>query len=408
MLRLICGMGLCLGWTTAVAAQERLSLEQALQLALRNNPRITAARQRVAAAQGRVDSARSHPNPELQLIPAGKIDDAQLVLFQPTELLSGRRTLRHRAARAEAAAAEADLHAEMLALTFDVTTAYVAWQEAVKVQQLTEKSVALARRLHETAQKQFDAGDVPRAHVIRTRIELASAEQELTAARAMTDMRRAALNTLLARAPHTLAAPADDLTYTPREVDVSDLIGIALAQRPEIQAAQFNAQSGEFIVQFARAQRRPDLLFEWRSVRLTRHEGRAVGVGLSFPLLDFGRIRGEVRAAAAEAAARRALLVQVQQTVALEVEAALRRLRAAREQVEIYTKRISPDVEELMKMMQAGYPEGVTLLEVIDAQRTLTTTGIQFVRAVAEHQRALTELERAIGGTLPASDAARR
>lgn len=405
MLRFIFGMGLCLWWTTAEAAQNaespRLSLHQSLQLALQNNPRITAARQRVAAAQGRLSSARSHPNPELQLIPAGKIDDAQLTLFQATEFLSGKRTFRSRAASAEAAAAEADLRAEMLALTFDVTTAYVEWQEAVKVQQLTEESVLLARRLHETAQKQFDAGDVPRAHVVRTRIELAHIEQELTTARMTTDVRRAALNTLLARAPDTSILPADDLTYTPREVDASQLQHVALSQRPELHAAQFSVQSSEFTVKFAQAQRCPDLIFELRSVSLKRNEGRPIGAGLSFPLFDFGRIRGEVRAAKAEVAERHALLTQAQQTVALEVETALRRLWASQEQVEAYAKRIVPDAEELMKMIQAGYPEGVTILEVIDAQRTLTTMRIGYAQAVADYHLALAELERAIGGKLP-------
>ncbi len=405
MLRFIFGMGLCLWWTTAEAAQKvespHLSLHQALQLALQHHPRI-------AAAQGRLGSARSHPNPELQLIPAGRIDDAQLVLFQPTEFLSGKRTFRSRAASAEGQAAEADLRAAILSLTFDVTTAYVEWQEAVKVQQLTEESVALARRLHETAQKQFDAGDVPRAHVVRTRIELTRAEQELTAARATTDVRRAALNTLLARPPDTPAVPADDLTYTPRDVDAALLQRVALSQRPEIQVARFGVQSGEFTVKFAQAQRRPDLIFELRSVSLQRNEGRPIGVGLSLPLFDFGRIRGEVRTAKAEVAERHALLTQAQQTVALEVETALRRLHAAREQVEAYASRILPDAEELMKMIQAGYPEGVTLLEVIDAQHTLTATRIGYAQAVADYQRALAELERAVGGKLPVRDAAAR
>jgi len=412
LLRFILGMGLCLGWTTAGGAQNaelpRLSLSQALQLALQNNPRITAARQRVAAAQGRLSSARSHPPPELQLIPAGKIDDGQLVLFQSTEFLSGKQTFRSRAASAEAQAAEADLRAAVLSLAFDVTVAYVGWQEAVKVQQWTEESVALARRLHETAQKQYDAGDVPRAHVVRARIELTRVEQELVAARATTDVRRAALNALLARPPDALALPAEDLTYTPRDVDAARLHHLAASQRPEIQAAQFSAQSRTFAVKFAQAQRRPDLIFEWRSVSLRRNEGRSIGVGLTFPLFDFGRIRGEVQAAKAEAAERSALLTQTQQAVALEVETALRQLQAARERVEAYASHILPDAEELMKMMQAGYPEGVTMLEIIDAQRTLTTARIGYAQAVADYQRAIAELERAIGGKLPMRDATAR
>lgn len=95
MLRFIFGVGLCLWWTTAEAAQSvatpRLSLHQSLQLAPRNNPRITAAPSRERKRAVILRSARSHPNPELQLIPAGKIDDAPLVLFQPTEFLSGKR-----------------------------------------------------------------------------------------------------------------------------------------------------------------------------------------------------------------------------------------------------------------------------------------------------------------------------
>lgn len=403
MLRLFFGVGLGVVLWARMACAESLTLSQAVQQALQQNPRVLAARQRIVAAQGRLTSARSHPHPDLFLNPLGVIEDSQLTLEQRFEVLNGKRTFRAQSANATVQAAQADLRAVELAVTADVTQAYFDLLLALRAQQLTEEAVKLVRALHEAAQKAFDAGDVPRTHVVRTRIELTRAEGELVRTQSEVDVRRAALNTLLARDPATSLTPADELRYEPRnfDFDVDGLKRLALQQRPEAQTAQFALQGSQSRVKLARAERLPDLAFQFKREKLSESNARA-GLGLVLPLFDFGRIRGATKAARAEVAEQSALLMLTQQQIVLEVETAYRHAQAARQLVESYEKRTVPDANDLMQMVEQGYRAGgVTLLDVIDAQRTLSATRLEYAQAIAQYRKSLAELERAVGGQLP-------
>ncbi|NCQ31412.1 MAG: TolC family protein [Armatimonadetes bacterium] len=375
----------------------RLSLQECLQQALQGNPSLQAARQRMVAAGGRLTAARALPNPEVQVVPVGSANDNPVIVTQVFEVL-GKRKHRARTAESEKQVAEHELRAVELAVLAAVSAAYVDLQEAERAQALAEEAAKLARSLHEAAQRQFDLGDVARAHVVRTRLQVGRVEQESVTARGEVAVRAAALNWLLGREAATPVAPAEELQYAELE-PAPELKARALTQRPEVQAAEAGLSARSQAVELARAQRNPDLFFQ---TRLGHDDGGGrsglTALGLTVPGWDWGSVRGQVREAQANLAEQRALLTAAQNAVSLEVEAALRRLQTSREIVQRYQTQVVPDAEELMKMTQVGYEQGATgYLEVIDAQQSLTDARTALARAVAEHQRNVVELRRAAG-----------
>jgi cobalt-zinc-cadmium efflux system outer membrane protein len=294
--------------------------------------------------------------------------------------------------QAEAAATQRDL-------VFEVKTAYVELLLAREVVALNEALGQTARQFRDAAQRQFDLGNVPRIQVERADIELARAEQELLRAQSDASVREAELNTWLGRDAATPIALADPLKFLAVEVNEPELWPRALAQRPEVRAAEAEWQARKSQVALTAAERRPDLLVEGRRNEFGSNSQNALRLSLTFPLLDRGAIRLEVKAAQADVREQEALLVQVQNQVRLEVRTALAHVQQARALTERYEQDIVPHTERLVQTIQRGFDAGAsTMLDVLDAQRTLRSVQTEYRQAIADYLQALAELEWATGG----------
>ena len=191
-------------------------------------------------------------------------------------------------------------------------------------------------------------------------------------------------------------------------VSLEELKELALKQRPEVLAAQSRLAAQRFAVKSAQAQRLPDFFVLTRfgeSERALSFTAPRLGIGITLPFLDFGRIRGEVKAAKAQVAEQEALLEQTKRVVLADVETAVKKLIAAQTVVERYRQHIIPSAEDLLKRVKEAYAEGgSTLLEIIEAQQTWRTVRKELVEAIANYPKALANLERAIGGSIPPSN----
>ncbi|MFN4179277.1 MAG: TolC family protein, partial [Armatimonadota bacterium] len=383
------------------------SLSEAITLALKQHPLLVAARQRIEAARGKRVSAKALPNPSLAFVPLGTIADNPLLLEQTIELPS-KRSFRVKASENEFAATFTDYRAAELEVTFAVKVAYIDLQAALAIQRLTEEAIELTNTLHDLAQKQYAIGAVTFVHVSRMDIERQRMEQELVRAQSEVIVKQVALNLALGQDPSTPILPADELSYQPLTVSLEELKELAMKQRPEISAAQSRLFAQRFVVKSAQAQRLPDFFLLTRfgeSERALRFNSPRFGIGITLPFFDFGRIRGEVQAAKAQVAEQEALLEQTKRVILAEVETAVKKLTAALTVVEEYRQRIVPTAEDLLKRMQAAYAEGgSTLLEVIDAQQTWRIVRKEFVEAIANYQKALATLEKAIGYSISSSN----
>jgi cobalt-zinc-cadmium efflux system outer membrane protein len=378
-------------------------MDEAVRLALANHPTIAAAQQRLDAAQFHLQAAASGPNPEVQLNPflgpaaVGGSDEA-LIVAQVIEI-SGRRRMRTHVANAHRSGVQAEAAATQRDLVFEVKTAYVELLLAREVVALNEALGQTARQFRDAAQRQFDLGNVPRIQVERADIELARAEQELLRAQSDASVREAELNTWLGRDAATPIALADPLKFQAVEVNEPELWPRALAQRPEVRAAEAEWQARKSQVALTAAERRPDLLVEGRRNEFGSNSQNALRLSLTFPLLDRGAIRLEVKAAQADVREQEALLVQVQNQVRLEVRTALAHVQQARALTERYEQDIVPHTERLVQTIQRGFDAGAsTMLDVLDAQRTLRSVQTEYRQAIADYLQALAELEWATGG----------
>ncbi|MBM3473396.1 MAG: TolC family protein [Armatimonadetes bacterium] len=383
-------------------AVARLTMDEAVALAVEHSPAVAAASGARDAKAGELRTAGSLPPLELLVVPAGTFNDSPIIASQRLDLL-GKRGRAARVAREEVAVATLEIETVRTHATHEARLAYIALQEAIAEHELAQQSLELREALRRLAEQRFELGDVARVHVDRAEIERDRAREEVTKLSAEVDVRRAALNSLLGRDPGETAtlpvvlALGPELTY---EIDA--LRTQALDRRPDVLAARAGIRAGEAGIRLARGARLPDFEVQFRAGDRVGSSGTQIGLGVSLPLIDWGQASGATRAARANADQRRAELAELERVAVLEVVSALRTLQADRQVADAYSTTIATRAQSLAELLQLSYERGgSTLLEVIDAERTLTETQLEHVRATAQYHRSLAELTLAVGGALP-------
>ena len=396
---------LTLTFVTGAAAQTTtLTADEAIRLALQQNPTVTAAQARLEAATAGVRGARAPFNLQGEVTPGVGFTNGNALLSQEFDL-GGRRAAQTQAAQGQRAAAEAELALARLQVATQARASYFDLTRAQAVERAAAEAAALARQVRDAVRRRVDLGEAPAVQLTRGEIEVGRAEQEVARAQGDVRARLATLNVLLGRAPETAVTPTEVLTLPAVPPGAQELAERALRQRPELAAGRGLLEARRGQVEVARAQRRPALFAEVASDiwSLDRDPFQTRNLGLqarvSFPLFDRGRLRAEVDRAQAGVREQEAELAVAARTVNTEVQQAAAALTAAREVALNYQQTILPRSEDLLRATRAGFETGLSsFLDVLEAQRVHRQTQTEYLNALYEAVRARTALERAVGG----------
>ena len=404
-------------WTAGVGAQERkLTLEEAITLALAHNPALEVERRGIDIAGGEVSKAQIYPhNPELEVSPAiggdrhppdGGLEfayDAQVGVSQTVEL-KGQGAIRLQRARALAVQARWKLRDAERRVRVHVLRAFGNVLLAQHRTRLAGEIVDLSRELLRVAQELYEAGHVPRLDALRAEVEERLAGNDRIAAeRALQAMKRDL--TLLMGQPSDMSFEADGpLPYSPAAIVERVLTSSALSGRPDVKAAEAGLQASEADTVLVQAEQTfPSMNLSARyefSREAEARQHRAI-LGLSVPLPVFNRREGDLEIAMAQRSQQAARLDLVRATISAQVAQALERFRASRRIMEQFTDHILPQQQENFEMLREGYQLGqFTLTEVLVIQREFIQGRSRYLDAVAAFNAALVDLESASGAAV--------
>ncbi len=302
---------------------------------------VEVARQRVPRSSFRDEDGKRHRVPPYR----ESRYDAQLVLGYEIDLF-GRLAALQAGAEAAQAAQAADLEALRLRLRLETRLAYLDLRHAESQGRESEAAVTLLRQRLEHLDARRAAGLVGRDALRPAQEALAAAERRAADEGAERHVAHSRLAVLLGQPPAALAVPPppdpEPGAALPSGARVpADLPAAVIARRPDIAAAWNAALASAHERERVRLERWPrlsltasggflsDRLGDW----LRRDAvGWLAGLALQGPLLDGGRHATRHDAASAEAGAAEARYRQQVVTALGEVESALLRLQAARQQ----------------------------------------------------------------------------
>lgn len=385
-----------------------LTLKQAIDLALQNNPGLAAAAQEELAAEAAVRQAGVLPNPELGLAADNlgneRLRDegertTSLELSQRLEL-GGKRSARVRlaeSARAVAAWEGRTRRAGLVALVKQAFFDSLAWRERLE---LADDSLRLADQVGAAVARRVQSGKAAPVEETKAQLARSAAVLEREQARRELAAARARLAALAGAAAVQIGEPQGDLDRTYAIPDLATLAEQAQAN-PGLARWTSEIERRRAGVDLERARGVPDITLKAGVTRYNAFDDQAYMLGISIPLPIFDRNRG-----ATDEAHRRldqALDEQrgAQAQLIGELAETYQRTQALTEEVRLLRDSILPGAQSAFTVATRGYDLGrFGILDVLDAQRALVQARTQYLRALAEYQRGASELERLSGTTL--------
>lgn len=395
--------------TTTAPAE--LSLRDALALALKANPELAVFSQEVRATEAAVLQADVLPNPVLE-IAADNLSNARkdeagdrtrsLQIGQLIEL-GGKRAARIRMAESGRDLASWDYEAKRVTVLAQIAQRFVDVLASQSRETLAEESVSLAKQVADAVAKRVQAGKVSPVEETKARLALASAEVELEQARRELLSTRQGLGTLWGE-PNPRFRAIGDLAQRAPLPDY-ERFAERVRNNPDLARWTTEIARRQAGVDAERAKAVPDVTVTAGVTRFSQFDDHAYMVSIAVPIPLFDRNRGGILEASRRVDKAADEQRAVETRLVAELAQTYQRLAAVDKEVQILRSTLLPGAQSAFDAASQGYRLGkFGFLDVLDAQRTLFQTRSQHLRALADYQRGMSEIERLIGGPLEATN----
>jgi cobalt-zinc-cadmium efflux system outer membrane protein len=397
-----------LAFPTLALAQQRLSLQEAVDEALTSRPVLKADAARVAAAEGAQRQAAAHPTGEFQFsnenLRRGQIYtrdvDTLAILTVPLDL-AGRRGARTGVADQHVAVVTSESAASRVQVVRAVTAAYWEAREAQEARDVLKAAVDAFQQVVDYHAAQFRVGVIPEQDLLRTQLE--SERLKVTAGLAALDASRTRSALLKAIGRRRI----EDVELT----DPLDGVGPAvsplsdeavLTARKDVATATAALAEATANIQLQTTLGRPEFygVFGYKRTQLpdapTGVNTLVAGVRISVPWGD--RNEGNRLAATAEVRRQQALLDAARTEALADYHAAFDDYTSRRRQIADVVIPLRRDAANLAQLAQAAYDQGgMDLLRLLDAKKARLDADLAWVHAMADWQVSAADLKFAGG-----------
>ncbi|HXQ98374.1 MAG TPA: TolC family protein [Candidatus Limnocylindrales bacterium] len=404
----------------------RLTLDQAVSLALKQNP--TAQIAIITAAESVQDSniSRAALLPQVNLNVTDSVERINLQAFLgkkipgfpehggPFQVFSAGPgfsapvfdlTLfkRYQAARETATASKSDSLSTREQVILLVVSQYIGTLRAVANVQASQSRVELAQALYDQAADVQKEGVGTGIDTLRANVELQNEKQRLLEAEADRDTSLFGLSRLLNLDPRQVIELGDSLSFfdTPQP-DALASIESALGERQEWKALQQRLKAAGLEKKASQYSRLPKVDFtgNWAydgSSSTTGIPTYNYQAGVSVPLFTGGRIHAEIVKADLEIQKLQQQRDDLRNQIALDVKTALINLDSARSQVAVANLGVQlskEEVDQARDRFKAGVANNI---EVIQAQDSLARANDNQIAALYRFNQARADYARSIG-----------
>jgi cobalt-zinc-cadmium efflux system outer membrane protein len=389
----------------APAPGPRLTIDDVVALALRANPALRAKGFELRATQAGEITAGLRPNPVgtvlAEQLGNRATDPGQYTVNvgQPIET-GGKRRRRLESARAATRVTSWELADVRRQVTYQAKKAFNDALVAQATVALARQNLATIDDVLRVQRYRAERGDISELELSRIQLQrfaferdLADAEQALRAAK------------IALRAVAGAEAIPEDfdiagaLEYRDVPATREALLRVALANRPDLRAAEAAREKARADVNLARANAWWDVTPQLEYQHIPG-AGDTVGVGVSIPIRLFDRNQGEIARTQAEVKRADALRDAAYVEALAEVDTAYAALRSERGKAQALRDTYLPRAQQARDTVEYAYRRGgLSLLDFLDAQRTYRETSLEYLRALGNYWTAVYRLESAVGGS---------
>jgi len=418
-------------------AGEQLSLDQAVETALKNHPNLRAADSQVEGAQANVLRSKSGFLPKVTLSETWSRSDNPLMVlgtklnqeivtpsdFNPAVMndpdamsnyntrLSvmqpvfngGKEYLGIKQARLASEAATQDRARARQETVFNVVKAYYGLLLAKEYDKVAIQSLETSAANVKLAEARFKAGAVLQSDLLRAKVQYAEVKEMATRYENGVKLAAANLNFAMGVTQDAEYAVEGALSAQDMKEGLDEMISGAFSLRPDLSSLGLNRKHAEANISQARTDYIPSLNLmgqvDLNSDRIAGNDAKswAVMAVLQWNLFDGLVTTARVREATANAGRMRAMEEQMRSGVQLQVRQAYYNLQASLERIAATSSSVQ-EAEEGFRIVQKRYEAGMTtLVDVLGAENALIRSRTGALQALYDNNVAAAELKLATG-----------
>lgn len=382
---------------------QKLSLPELEALMLSQSPALRGAASATAAAAAAVDTARTIPNPQVEVIngtrkprlenPNGTNGNVKSISITQDLDMPWHRFPRIDGAIAGYNAAQADERAFTSDMLTQLRLRYYDLVRRVAENRAMREDVLLMEGMQKRIILQVETGEKAKFELVKANAELLNAQKMHESTVLRMRQARGALRALVGiQIPENFEVPETPHVFAP-PAPLTEVRDEVMNNNPELQRTRAQRQQLDRKLTEEKALRFPkfalradqDLDPEWRSKR--------IGVAMSLPIWDWRG--GPVGEAAAKLSQLNSELAYQEQTLMQSLEAAYQQYDIANAQVMALEGGIVRHAADALRIAEVAYKAGEkNFLEVMDAQRVYRSARNELIGAQYELASAWAEIER--------------
>jgi outer membrane protein TolC len=386
------------------SAADDLTLERAVDLALKQNLAILAAQKEILVSQGQRLQMEAISEPEIVFSHEGipfssgnnKAEEKEISFgIQQSLEFPGKIFIRGKIGQFSEKIAGYELARIQIVIKAKVKAAYYKAVLSKKTVLVLEQTANLLDEFIASATAKYQAGGTPYLDVLRAQVEKTRIQNQLIEAKKDFSLDVAHLNLLLGRKGDEPVELVTDFSFTPLTKGLAAIREEALKTRPSIQIASLKLEQAQAGLKLAQMSRLPDFSVGLFSPSL-RTGSWGFAIGVSVPLYWWKRQKGEVLESEAKKAIEEISQEAVQMKIMARIENAYSAVKASEEQAKIFEQKLLAEVEDQLKMSITNYQYGKTdALNLLDIYRTYLTTKLEYLKSLYLYLVSLSDLEQA-------------
>lgn len=411
-----------------IQGTEAITLQQALELARRNNRTLQAAEQTLQRSQVAVREASSARYPTLdattginrQQSTGGELSSQRSPLQTDSDTpstsananlrlsydlyTSGERSARIRAAEEQVRFNELEVERQKEELRLNVFNDYYGLQGADQQVRINLEAVRNAEASLRQAQALEQAGVGTRFDVLRAQVQLANATQDLTNARSQQQVARRQLVQRLSLAQSVDITAADPVQVAGTwNLSLEESIVLAFQNRADLQQQLVQRNINEQQRRIALSALLPKVNLEANynvlnvfNDRLERADGYSLGANIRMNLFDGGAARARAEQEETNKAISETRFADQRNQIRFQVEESYANLQSNFANISTADVALS-QARESLRLARLRFQAGIgTQTDVINAENELTRAQGNLVNAILNYNRSLATLQRSV------------
>lgn len=395
---------------TASTAHAETLLELQREL-VRNNPEILAAKNRYLAATKVPIQEGTLPDPMISFTDFGvgrpfftALNESDFAYrgFSISQDLPfpGKLNLRSQIANKKAEAAEQELRLTTIRLLSQLKTEFVEYAYLQQAIAITEKYRVLVNHFTEISEAKYKVGEGVQSDILRAQLERSTLEEKMQLLYQDLESRRAAMNALLNRAID--ADLKTDETFLTPQFDVAlEVLRKRLEERsPEILSKVVQQEQRALELKLANKEKYPDFsaTFQWQKTGSEFPDYYMTMFEARIPLYYWRKQKPAIAQATLELQASKNEKEATLKKLNADLKAAYISATTTANLAKLYNEGIIPQSRISLESTLSAYQVGkVDFLTLLNSGTTLLNYESEFLRRVADHEKAVARIEEITG-----------